>query len=133
MKSKDAKVIRTKRFDTQKGDDVRVPVRWPGDRGRRSEDRPFREHSPLFLARTVVSMVAWERTRPWSLMALDVSCAFLYATVHGRSTSSSRRGSAGSRREVRGSLEESLVWDTRRTATLAEGTGEHAERSWVQR
>ena len=38
-----------------------------------------------------------------------------------------RRGSAGSRREVRGSLEESLVRDTRRTATLAEGTGGHAD------
>ena len=38
-----------------------------------------------------------------------------------------RRGSAGSRREVRGSLEESLVRDTRRTATLAEGTGRHAD------
>ena len=24
-----------------------MPVRWPGDRGRRSEDRPFREHSTV--------------------------------------------------------------------------------------
>ena len=89
MKSKDAKFIRTKRVDTQKGDDVRC--RFVGQEIAAGDPRTdlFASTPPLFLARTVVSMVAWERTRPWSLMALDVSCAFLYAKVHGRSTSSS--------------------------------------------
>ena len=81
-----------------------------------------------------MSMAAWKRAKTWSLMTLDVSCAFLFAKVHREIyIELTSRGSAGSRSEVRGSLKESLVRDTRRTATLAEGTGEHAERSWVQR
>ena len=82
MKSKDAKFIRTKWVDTQKGDDVRC--RFVGQEIAAGDPRTdlFASTPPLFLARTVVSIAAWERTRPWSLMALDVSCAFLYAKVH---------------------------------------------------
>ena len=104
MKSKDAKFIRTKWVDTQKGEDVRC--RFVGQEFAAGDPRTdlFASTPPLFLARTVVSMAAWERARPWSLMALDVSCAFLYAKVHqGDLHRASLRGPAGSRWEVRGS------------------------------
>ena len=82
MKSKDANITRTKWVDTQKGDDVRC--RFVGQEIAAGDPRTdlFASTPPLFLARAVVSMAAWDRTRRWSLMALDVSCAVLHAKVH---------------------------------------------------
>ena len=82
MKSKDAKFIRTQWVDTQKGEEVRC--RFVGQEFAAGDPRTdlFASTPPLFLARTVVSMAAWERARLWSLMALEVSGAFLYAKVH---------------------------------------------------
>ena len=105
MKSKDAKFIRTKWVNTQKGEDVRCRLVDQEFAARDPRTDLFASTPPLFLARTVVSMAAWERARPWSLMAVDVSCAFLYAKVYREIyIELPLRGSAGSRREVRGSL-----------------------------
>ena len=85
--SPNGKFIRTKWVDTQKGEDVRC--RFVGQEFAAGDPRTdlFASTPPLFLARIIVSMAAWQRARPWSLMALDVSCAFLYAKVaRGRFT-----------------------------------------------
>ena len=81
MKSTDANFILTKCVDNQKGEDGRC--RFVGQEFAAGDSRTdlFASTPTLFLARTVVSMAAWERARPWSLMALNVSCAFLYAKV----------------------------------------------------
>ena len=133
MKSKDAKFIRTKWVDTQKGDDVRC--QFVGQEiAAGSKDRPFREHSSVVFGEDSPAhgSVGADKT-----LVVDGARRLLRFSLRqgapGDLHRAPRRGSTGSRREVRGSLEESLVWDTRRTATLAEGTGEHAERSWVQR
>ena len=79
--SPNGKFIRTKWVDTQNGEDVRC---WfVGQEFAAGDPRTdlFTSTPPLFLARIIVSMAAWQRARPWSLMALDVSCAFLYAKV----------------------------------------------------
>ena len=79
--SPNGKFIRTKWVDTQKGEDVRC--RFVGQEFAAGDPRTdlFASTPPLFLARIIVTMAAWQRARPWSLMALDVSCAFLYAKV----------------------------------------------------
>ena len=135
VKSKDAKFIRTKWVDTQKGEDVRCRFVGQEFASRRSEGRPFREHSTFVLGEdSLCPWRRWKRARPWSLMALDVSCACpLRQGSPGDLHRAPLRRSASSRRDVRGSLKESPVRDTGRTTTLAEGAGEHAERSWIQR
>ena len=44
-------------------------------------DDLFAGTPPLFAARLVVSLAATHREEGWSLMALDISCAFLYAAA----------------------------------------------------
>ena len=76
-----AKFVRTKWVETQKGEDVRC--RFVGQEVAAGDPTTdlFASTTPLFLARIIVSMAAWQRARPWSLMALDVSCAILCAKV----------------------------------------------------
>ena len=57
-----------------------TPVRWSGVRcwGTQGLSSSQARHRYSW-ARIIVSMAVWQRARPWSLMALDVSCAFFYA------------------------------------------------------
>ena len=73
--------FRAKWVDTQKGEDVRCRI--VGQEFAAGDPRTdlFASTPLLFLARSVVSMAAWERASPWSLMALDVSCAFVHVKV----------------------------------------------------
>ena len=66
-------------MDTQKGEDVRC--RFVGQEFAAGDPRSdlFASTPPLFLERIIVSTAALQPARPWSLMALDVSCAFFYA------------------------------------------------------
>ena len=109
MKSKDAKFIRTKWVDTQKGDDVRC--RFVGQEIAAGDPRTdlFASTPPLFLARTVVSMAAWGADKT---LVVDGARRLLRFSLRkgapGDLHRAPRRGSAGSRREVRGRLKKAL-------------------------
>ena len=110
MKSKCAKFMHTKWVDTQKGDDVRC--RFVGQEFAAGDSRRdlFASTPPLFLARTVVSMAAWGAGKT---LVVDGAGRLLRFSLRQGSLGDLHRaplrGSAGSRREVRGSLKESLI------------------------
>ena len=101
MESTDAKFIRTKWVDTQKGEGVRCCFVGQGLAVGDPRTDLFASAPPLFLAWTVVSMAAWERARPW----LDVSFCFLVRQGPSRDLHRAPlRRSADRRKEVCWSL-----------------------------
>ena len=75
----EGKYIRTRWVETEKNGEVRSRfVACEIAAGDPREDL-FAGTPPLQAARTLVSMAATIRPKPWKLMVLDVSCAFLYA------------------------------------------------------
>ena len=76
-------MIRTRWVETVKGDEVRC--RFVAREFAKGDPRDdlFASTPPLFLAKLLVSLAATLRPSSvfWTLMALDVSCAFLYAKV----------------------------------------------------
>ena len=78
-RTEDMKVLRTRWVQTNKGPDVRCRlVAQEFASGDPREDL-FSGTPPLFAARLVTSLVASRPKHDWALLALDVSCAFLYA------------------------------------------------------
>ena len=73
------KLIKTRWVRTEKGQDVRSRFVAQEFAAGDPRDDLFASTPPLFAARQVVSLAAVSRKRMWSLMCLDVSCAFLYA------------------------------------------------------
>ena len=75
------KMIRTWWVETLKGDEVRC--RFVAQEFAKGDPRDdlFASTPPLSLARLLVSWAASSRKRMWTLMTMDVSCAFLYAAV----------------------------------------------------
>ena len=75
------KFIGTRWVQCNKGDTVRC--RLVAQKFANGDPRSdlFAGTPPLFAARLLVSRVASRTDRDWTLMALDVSCAFLYAPV----------------------------------------------------
>ena len=77
--AKKGKLVKTRWVQTNKGEQVRCKFVAQEFAHGDPRDDLFASTPPLFAARLVVSMAATTRATPWSLMALDVSCAFLYA------------------------------------------------------
>ena len=75
------KVIKTRWVRVKKGEDVRCRLVAQEFAAGDPRDDLFASTPPLFSARWIVSSAATRRRRPWTLMSLDVSCAFLYALV----------------------------------------------------
>ena len=73
------KFLKTRWVETEKGEAVRS--RLVAQEFARGDPRTdlFAGTPPLFAARTLVSLAATRRRKQWTIMALDVSCAFLYA------------------------------------------------------
>ena len=75
------KLIKTRWVRVKKGEEVRCRLVAQEFATGDPRDDLFASTPPLFSARWIVSMAATRRRRPWTLMCLDVSCAFLYALV----------------------------------------------------
>ena len=81
MLDEGGKFVRTRWVQTVKGDEVRCRlVAQEFAHGDPREDL-FAGTPPLFAARLLVSQAASRPQKDWTLMCLDVSCAFLYAPI----------------------------------------------------
>ena len=84
MQDREGKFVKTRWDQTVKGDDVRCRlVAKEFAKGDPREDL-FAGTPPLFAAKMVVSRTASSPGRRWTLMVLDMSCAFLYADITRR-------------------------------------------------
>ena len=84
MQDREGKFVKTRWVQTVKGDDVWCRlVAQEFAKGDPREDL-FAGTPPFFAARMLVSRTASSPGRRWTLMVLDVSCAFLYADIKRR-------------------------------------------------
>ena len=84
MQDREGKFVKTRWVQSVKGNEVRCRlVAQEFAKGDPREDL-FAGTPPLFAARMLVSRTASSPGRRWTLMVLDVSCAFLYADIKRR-------------------------------------------------
>ncbi len=84
MKDEGGKFVKTRWVQTEKGDEVRCRLVAQEFAHGDPRDDLFAGTPPLFAARLLVSRAASRARRDWTLMCLDVSCAFLYAPIKRR-------------------------------------------------
>ena len=77
--AREGKLVKTRWVRTKKGAEVRSRFVAQEFAAGDPRDDLFASTPPLFGARLIVSLAATWRNKLWSLMCLDISCAFLYA------------------------------------------------------
>ena len=77
--AREGKLVKTRWVRTRKGAEVRSRFVAQEFAAGDPRDDLFASTPPLFAARLIVSLAATWRNKLWSLMCLDISCAFLYA------------------------------------------------------
>ena len=77
--NKEGKFVETRWVEVENGDEVRCRLVAQEFAAGDPRTDLFAGTPPLFAARLLVALAAVLRVRQWSLMALDVTCAFLYA------------------------------------------------------